>query len=91
LLQKSLGLLGHFSDSGDWLPVRGLVRADLQAAIDSRVRFPPPPLFIGKIVENEPKKWLIQNESQNKFADFQLRSAVSLESVFAVRECSQEA
>jgi len=39
------------------------------SGIYSRVRFPPPPVFIGKIGSSKPKKWPSENESENKSWD----------------------
>ena len=36
----------------------------------SRVRFPPPPLFIGKTDRKQPEKRLSENGSENKSTDF---------------------
>jgi hypothetical protein len=37
--------------------------------LDSRVRFPPPPIFIGKLASIRAEKCLSENESENKSAE----------------------
>jgi hypothetical protein len=47
--------------------------ADALLAMWERVRFPPPPLFIGKMGCDQAKKWPSENGSENKSANVHFR------------------
>jgi hypothetical protein len=52
----------------------------------SRVRFPPPPVFIGKIAGNQRENSPSENGSENKSTDFKRVQACPLKSLSAMRK-----